>query len=211
MMLKKRLTLNGNISSVNGSTNFVDGKYYHFYDRMLVADEDVPGLYQQLLASAKQTIAIWDPYYYKNCNGIFGDIQQDNIYIEILTICQGLDMKPDINDFANKVMKSIDKKKVPHCKVRVYAFSPSNTKMYPWKKWHDRFLIIDNARVYLVGSSMDSQVLADNGKNTSYGFGIMEVTEHDDLDLIKKSYERYRNALKDVPDGNGFNCFVHRP
>ena len=89
---------------------------------MLVADEDVPGLYQQLLASAKQTIAIWDPYYYKNCNGIFGDIQQDNIYIEILTICQGLDMKPDINDFANKVMKSIDKKKVPHCKVRVYAF-----------------------------------------------------------------------------------------
>jgi len=101
---------------------------------MLVADEDVPGLYQQLLASAKQTIAIWDPYYYKNCNGIFGDIQQDNIYIEILTICQGLDMKPDINDFANKVMKSIDKKKVPQCKVRVYAFSPSNTKMYPWKK-----------------------------------------------------------------------------
>ena len=62
MMLKKRLTLNGNISSVNGSTNFVDGKYYHFYDRMLVADEDVPGLYQQLLASAKQTIAICDPY-----------------------------------------------------------------------------------------------------------------------------------------------------
>ena len=178
---------------------------------MLVADEDVPGLYQQLLASAKQTIAIWDPYYYKNCNGIFGDIQQDNIYIEILTICQGLDMKPDINDFANKVMKSIDKKKVPHCKVRVYAFSPSNTKIYPWKKWHVRFLIIDNARVYLVGSSMDSQVLADNGKNTSYGFGIMEVTEHDDLDLIKKSYERYRNALKDGPDGNGFNCFVHRP
>ena len=134
MMLKKRLTLNGNISSVNGSTNFVDGKYYHFYDRMLVADEDVQGLYQQLLASAKQTIAIWDPYYYKNCNGIFGDIQQDNIYIEILTICQGLDMKPDINDFANKVMKSIDKKKVPHCKVRVYAFSPSNTKMYPMEK-----------------------------------------------------------------------------
>lgn len=41
-------------------------------------------------------------------------------------------------------------------------------------------------------------MLADNGKNTSYGFGIMEVTEHDDLDLIKKSYERYRNALKDI-------------
>ena len=178
---------------------------------MLIADEDAPGLYQQLLASAKQTIAIWDPYYYKNFKGIFGDIQQDNIYIEILTICQGLDKKPDIDDFANKVMKSIDKKKVPHCKVRVYAFSPLNTKMYPWKKWHDRFLIIDNTRVYLVGSSMDSQVLAENGKNTSYGFGIMEVTEHDDLDLIKRTYERYRNALKDCSDGNGFNCFVHRP
>lgn len=78
---------------------------------MLVVDEDVPGLYQQLLASAKQTIAIWDPYYYKNCNGIFGDIQQDNIYIEILTICQGLDMKPDIKDFANKVINPLIKRK----------------------------------------------------------------------------------------------------
>lgn len=204
------ITPNGNVSLVNGSTNFVDGKYYHFYDRMLIADEDAPRLYQQLLASAKQTIAIWDPYYYENCKELFCDIQQDDIYIEILTICDGWEKKPDMINFAMKVMNSIDKTIVPHCKVRVFAYLPWKSNMFPWEKWHDRFLIIDNTKVYLVGSSMDSQVLADNGKNTSYGFGIMEVTELDDLDLIKRTYENYRNALKDCHNGNGFNCFVHR-
>ena len=83
MMLKQRLTLNGNVSSVNGSTNFVDGKYYHFYDRMLTSN--TPGLYQELLASAENSIVIWDPHYRECRCDVFSAIHKDGIYIEVLT------------------------------------------------------------------------------------------------------------------------------
>ena len=205
------INLGRDVSSVNGSTNFVDGKYYHFYDRMLINEKDAPWFYQQLLASAKQSIVIWDPYYYLDCEDIFCQIEQDNLYVEILTICDYQDNKNNMNDFADRVLKAIDKGKAPNCTVRVYAFIPRYSHDSPWSKWHDRFLIIDNADVYLIGSSMDSQILIDGCENKSRSFGIMKITESEDLDLIKRTYENYRNLLKEGPRGNGYKCLVQRP
>ena len=206
MMLKKRLTLNGNVSSVNGSTNFVDGKYYHFYDRMLTSN--TPGLYQELLASAENSIVIWDPHYRECRCDVFSAIHKDGIYIEVLTICYDEESKDDMEVFGNKILDAIDDTDVPNCKVRINALAPRDLRQIHWTEWHDRYLIIDNKKVFLVGASIDAQ------EKSNKSFGIYEMTENDDINRVVDAYNDYKSSIIDVSGGargNGYKCFVHRP
>ena len=195
----------GDVSSVNGSTNFVEGKYYHFYDFGLT-DKD-PLFYRQLLAQAKKSIVIWDPHYRDVKMDLFSVIKQDNVYIEILTICYNGESKNDMTVFANDVKDAINVTDVPHCIVRVNALMPSYLRKWPWTEWHDRFLIIDNTEVYLIGASLSAQ------NNTDRSFGICQLVDPMDKDIVMRSYEAYRNSIKDGSggvDGNGYKCLASR-
>lgn len=194
----------GDVSSVNGSTNFVDGKYYHFYDYGLT--DGKPLLYRQLLANAKKSIMIWDPHYSNVDVELFSDIHQDGIYIEVLTICEAGEAKSDMDAFAEEIVNSLDEK-LTTCVVNVIALIPKFQRRVPWTEWHDRYLIIDGYKVYLVGASLDAQ------NNTSKSFGIYQLTEADDINLVLKSYEAYRWSVKDVSGGalgNGYKCSASR-
>ena len=157
------------VSSVNGLTSFVDGKFYHFYDKMKT--RGLPGHYLSLLKGAKQSIAIWDPHYRQCDCSVFSEIEQDGIYIEILTICECSEIKADMDAFASKVLNTIDKTDVPICKVKVYSLAPYNIRQEWSAEWHDRFLIIDNIDVYLVGASLDSH------EKSKRSYGIYQLTE----------------------------------
>ena len=194
------------VSSVNGSTNFVDGKYYHFYDRKLSSNN--PGLYQELLASAEDSIVIWDPHYRECRCDVFSGIHKDGIYIEILTICHDEESKADIEAFGNTILNAIDDTDVPNCKVRINALAPRGLRQIGGTEWHDRYLIIDNMKVFLVGASIDAQ------EKTHRSFGIYEVTEIDDINLVVDAYNDYKSNIIDVSGGargNGYKCYVHRP
>lgn len=194
------------VASVNGSTNFVDGKYYHFYDFGLTNDS--PKLYGELLSGAKSSIRIWDPHYRYVDFGLFSYIHQDGVSIEFLTICQEGEGKSDMNAFANEVLDTIDDEDVPVCKVRVYSLMPKFFRKGVWTEWHDRFLIVDDTDVYLIGASLDAHM----GTNKSYG--IYQLNETDDKNLVLDTYKVYRDSIKDTGGGamgNGYKCYVHRP
>ena len=194
------------VSSVNGSTNFVDGKFYHFYDFGLT--DNPPKLYGGLLAGAKSSIRIWDPHYRNVDKDLFSSIHQDGICIEVLTICQDGEDKRDMNSFANEVLETIDDGDVPVCKVWVYALMPRFFRKGSWTEWHDRFLIIDDTDVYLIGASLDAHM------RTSKSYGIYQMTETDDKNLVIDTYKVYRDGIRDTSGGatgNGYKCYVHRP
>lgn len=195
-----------NVSSVNGLTNFVDGKFYHFYDRMKT--RGLPGHYQSLLKGAKQTIAVWDPHYHQCDCSVFSDIDQDGIYVEILTTCECSENKDDMDVFAGKVLDAIDTTDVPNCEVRVYALAPRVLRQKWGTEWHDRFLIIDSKEVYLVGASLDSH------ENSKRSYGIYQLTETEDKNIVIDAYKAYRNDITDMSGGargNGYISYVHRP
>ena len=189
------------VSSVNGSTNFVDGKYYHFYDRMLTNNN--PALYQELLA-----IVVWDPHYRECRCDVFSDIHQDAIYIEILTICYDGESKNDLKDFGNDILNAIDDVEVPTCEVKIYALMPRALRFGHWTEWHDRYLIIDNSKVFLMGASLDAHEFSRRSH------GVYQLTETDDINLVIDSYKAYRGSIRDTSggaNGNGYICSVHRP
>lgn len=194
----------GDVSSVNGSTNFVGGEDYFLYDRNRT--NNYPLLYQQLLAQAKDYIVIWDPHYQLDCDRLFCDMKNNDIHVEVLTICQGYESRNDIMNFANRILSAIDKNAVPKCMVTVNALKYLWDERLTWlPDWHDRYLIVDG-EVYLVGTSMDAQA------SRTGSFGIMRVTETKDKNLVIDAYMKYRDRIKDesLPLCNGYKCIVKR-
>lgn len=51
--------------------------------------------------------------------------------------------------------------------------------------WHDRFLVIDDAKFFLIGPSLNNQV----GSNTS--FGIHYLSKSKDIDLLKRKLHSF--------------------
>ena len=182
----------------------MEGKDYFLYDRSKTKKQ--PLLYSSLLAQAKDFIAIWDPHYQANCGRLFCEMENDDIIVEVLTICQGNESRKDIQIFADTILSAIDKTKVPNCSVTVNALKRGYNDRFTWAaNWHDRFLIIDD-EVYLVGTSMDAQ------SSRSDTFGIMRVAENKDKNLIRDTYILYRDNVKDesTSRGNGFKCTAKR-
>ena len=192
------------ISLVNGSTNFVVGRNYYFYDRLRMTKNSQPLLYQQLLTAAKKSIIIWDPHSHKCKGDIFQEIQQDNIYIEILTICRPGENKVEIQDFANTILKAIDEKKVPKCQVKIYALMSKELRKTKWAEWHDRFLIIDEKDVYMVGASLDGH------ESSNKSHGICRLTETEDINLVIDAYKAYRDHIVDTSNGVGGNGYKYK-
>lgn len=204
MTTKKTIKPSGDVTSVNVSTGFVEGKDYFLYDRSKTKKQ--PLLYSSLLAQAKDFIAIWDPHYEENCGRLFCDMKNDGIVVEVLTICKGRESRKDIQIFANTILSAINKTDVPNCTVIVNALKWDYNERFTWAtNWHDRFLIIDDD-VYLVGTSMDAQ------SSRSDTFGIMRVAENKDKNLIRDTYISYRDQVIDesTSRGNGFKCTAKR-
>lgn len=204
MTEKKTIKASKDVSSVNGSTNFVEGKDYYLYDNSRASKN--PLLYQKLLAHVKDVIAIWDPHYQLDCKRLFCEVKTNDIVVEVLTICQGNESKRDIYDFANRILTAIDKKAVPKCMVVVNALKRDrNERFAQVPNWHDRYLIVDD-EVYLVGTSMDAQAA------NSSTFGIKRLTETKDKNIVIDTYVSYRDKIMDAsaPNSNGFKCTVKR-
>lgn len=149
---------------------------------------------------------IWDPHYQLDCDRLFCDMKNNDIHVEVLTICQGYESRNDIMNFANRILSAIDKNAVPKCMVTVNALKYLWDERLTWlPDWHDRYLIVDG-EVYLVGTSMDAQA------SRTGSFGIMRVTETKDKNMVIDAYMKYRDRIKDesLPLCNGYKCIVKR-
>ena len=144
----------------------------------------MPDYYQRILASATSKIEIWDTHFRPECDGeVFKDVTCANLQITILTICdRDYNTIQDVRDLANKIMANL-RPEVSTCKLTIFAFH--DRCRYNNMLWHDRFLVVDDSRYFLVGASMNNQV----GSKTS--FGIHFLSKRPDLVLLRRKLQSY--------------------
>lgn len=169
------------MSTVVPSAPFEYGEDYAFYD---ARNKFVPDYYQRILASATSKIEIWDTHFRPECDGeVFKDVTCANLQITILTICdRDYNTIQDVRDLADKIMANL-RPEVSTCKLTIFAFH--DRCRYNNMLWHDRFLVIDDSRYFLVGASMNNQV----GSKTS--FGIHFLSKRLDLVLLRRKLQSY--------------------
>jgi hypothetical protein len=161
------------------------GNYWYYHKGSFPAD--APLHYSQLISTAKTKIEIWDPYI--NLSSTKDDLQIfDNIPSSVtLKILTSKKLSgPDIH-YLNSIHLSL-KGRIPPSKnlrfgMRVLDMNDPATK----NGWniHDRFLIIDDTDVFLVGSSIGWHL-------TAYGStGIYRVDSHETCDFIRSIFTEY--------------------
>lgn len=164
---------------------FVHGNNYFFYDADAQSSQP-PTLYQEILATAKTSIVICDPHYNPEDKSIFESVKQNGIDIRILTsetdsLRNENELKTFVDNIYHVLKKDNDLTKFSICIQSFYVQSGKNNL----KLWHDRFLIIDDTNVYLIGSSMQYQ------REIRKSFGICKIVDKDDIKIISQKVSAY--------------------
>ena len=155
---------------------------YWFYHKESYPD-DFPLKYIDLIKNATTYIEIFDPYFNisKNDHDIFNDIQ-DGITIKILTL-KGLTG----NSYFTNVLDAM-RIKIPSSKNVRFGMRVINKGDLDEKNkysFHDRFLIIDQQDIYLVGSSIGHYL------RPQQSTGIYKVVDTPSKLFIKEIFDEY--------------------
>jgi hypothetical protein len=158
---------------------------YWFYHKGSYPNDN-PLLYQQLIDNATSEIIIWDPYFnVKSPNRdqyVFANIH-NNITIKILTL-KGLDgPQTYLTEVQNALRMAITPIKNSRFGLRV--INRGNPVTQAERYFHDRFLIIDDSDVYLIGSSLGYHIKSEQST------GIFKVSNNDTKDFIKSIFKHY--------------------
>lgn len=142
--------------------------------------------YKELLAGAKMSIMILDPYAFNGNDSIrvFEVVSCDNITIEIYTT--GYDKK-EIESYSDNI-RNVIKKNMQHYTIKIFSFKEYGVRNeQKISLWHDRYLIIDDKDFYLVGNSLDGQQMS-----MKY-HGIYHLNETKDKEIVANLYKYYQN------------------
>ncbi len=160
---------------------------YWFYHKGSYTNDN-PLLYQKLINNATREIIIWDPYFnVDNGNSdqqIFSNIKKD-ITIKILTF-KGLDCT---HSYLTKVLNAM-KNEIPpskDCRFALRVINKGDSANQGGFFFHDRFLIIDNINVYLVGGSIGFHIGAKQST------GIYRVVNPETSKFIVSIFQEYWN------------------
>lgn len=161
---------------------------YWFYHKGSYPNDN-PLLYQEIVDNATYEIIIWDPYFnVKHPNAdqkIFANIG-NNITIKILTF-KALDRN---QTYLNEVKDSL-KTIIPpskDCRFGLRVINKGDVANQGGRFFHDRFLIIDNTDVFLIGSSIAHHLRAEQST------GIYKVPNTDTKDFILSIFQEYWNS-----------------
>jgi hypothetical protein len=159
-------------------------EYWYYYKGSYPNDN--PLLYQHLIDNASSEIIIWDPYFNVELphsdQDVFTNIK-NNITIKILTY-KGLDGS---QTYLTKVKNAL-KTTIPptkDCRFGLRVINKGDIVNQGERYFHDRFLIIDDSEVYLIGSSLSYHLKPE--KST----GIFKVSNSDTKDFIKSIFKYY--------------------
>lgn len=182
---------------------------YAFYDRNAnVAIK--PEYYKQILAGAKK-IVIWDPHFMENEDGkLFESVNQNDVEIVILTVCtnsyQVQQEEPEVHKLRDNIRNALRKAGVSRFSGYVYAFKHHKVKdgmrcrIY---QCHDRFWMIDDKDLYIVGASMNNQL------SSEWNFGIMKIEKSVNPDIYKLVDDKYTALLnKFSANQNGWRAQI---
>lgn len=168
------------------SDDFMEhGENYAFYD-CAETGNDRPLRYGHLLESAQLSIEIWDPY-------LNIDILEYNIFsmvtnpVKITFLTCKAKSKLDIYNLPNLVRENINISIRDSVEIELYYLDKGdeNQKKY---QCHDRFLIIDDERFFLVGSSIAYHSRLGIDREST---GIYEIEHERDKALIRTHFDKY--------------------
>lgn len=170
------------------------GKYWFYHKEDFPTVE--PLKYREIIKSAVRSIDILDPYF--NIYGTKTDYQifdniRDNIKIRILTVKKMLKVINInfLNDTLNSI-KSVVTAANTEFGMRVINLSEAGEQIW---EFHDRFLLIDNTDLYIVGGSIGYHVYSENST------GIYKVDDSETLELVTAIYEYYwgKGRTNEIP------------
>lgn len=167
------------------------GNNYAFFDYS-EHQADLPTMYGDLLASAESKICIWDPYF----NAKKGDTEffvfsriKNCVKIELLS--HGSSQNSRVADSIQHIKNNLDLAIVSLTEIKFFWIS---TDKYVAKySVHDRFLIIDDQRYFLVGSSWGHHSNVDGDRGST---GIFEIENDNDKNIIKRMYDKYKRIAE---------------
>ena len=184
--------------AVPSQTKYQQGDNYVLHDPEINKNA---AYYKELLASAKKSIRILDPYAFNGDDSIrvFEVVSYDNITIEIYTT--GYDKK-EIESYSDNI-RNVIKKNMQHYTIKIFSFKEYGVRNeQKISLWHDRYLIIDDNDFYLVGNSIDGQQMS-----TKY-HGIYHLNETKDKEIVANLYKYYRNHYNSQ---RGFSTTRQKP
>jgi len=177
--------------AISNNDLMIHGEDYAFFDYS-DHENDLPTMYGDLLATATKKICIWDPYF----NSSKGDSEffvfsriNNSVKIELLS--HGTSQNTRIADSIQRIRNNINVSISPPVQIEFFWIS---TDRYRNKySVHDRFLIIDDSRYFLVGCSWGyhSTAVGDRGAT-----GIFELKNAKDIRVVKDMYEKYKHIAE---------------
>lgn len=168
--------------------NMEHGKYYAFFHRPRHQTLP-PRWYERLLGSATRSVDIWDPYFNYNTNYDDNDCRifrhlKNSVKLRYLKVEDDGKFEGKVSTWEPVIANMISPALKPGMDV-VFAYISSNTDFGAKWEFHDRFLIIDEERFFLVGSSVGYYL------SSKASTGIFELTEDEDKSLVKDLFDMY--------------------
>lgn len=160
--------------------NMKHGVNCAFFIRNAV-DQAPPSYYRNLIASAELKIVIWDPYFHDTDARIFS-VLTHTLNVTILTKKSGQRKAKYFEDCENAIISNVPDAVKSGCNFFLY-FVDTDRHSEVWQ-CHDRFLIIDDSRVFIIGASIAHHLEVHDST------GIYEVVEDEDKALIADAFQR---------------------
>ena len=168
--------------------NMEHGKYYAFFHRPRYQALP-PRWYERLLDSAQRSVDIWDPYFNYNTNYNDNDCRifkhlKNSVKFRYLMVEDDGKFEGKVSTWEPVIANMIAPALKPGMDVTFAYISPNTDFGAKWE-FHDRFLIIDDDRFFLVGSSVGYHL------SSKASTGIFELTEDEDKSLVKDLFDMY--------------------
>ena len=162
----------------------LSGKYYRFFNRAdNNAPNDFPDYYGFLLSLAEDSVKVWDPYFIPGDEDLFTNVKTGVdvtvLYMHKSSYRRHLVLNP--SDVKNGIAAKLP---VGHGNLKIAYLPDTDSSLLEQRKWHDRFLILDDSFVFLIGSSLAYQ------HSSAQCFGIYEINDDEDAALILERFEK---------------------
>ena len=172
-------------SAFSETNRMLVGKNYHFFNHANHSSPtDFPDYYGDLLSQAEDSVKVWDPYFNAGDEDLFTNVQP-GVDVTILYMYKapvpGRIYSLTATDVKSRVAAQLP---IGHGVLKVAYLPNTDTPLFEARKWHDRFLIIDDLFVFLVGSSLAYQ------HSSARCFGIYDISEDEDASLVLERFEK---------------------
>lgn len=179
-----------NLSGRSSYNMLDDGSDIYWFHHKPDFQDLHPTLYDSLISSASESIEIWDPYFNEQKDHIIFTSIKANVFIKILTT-KGLDRN---GTYLQNIYSEV-KSTIPSAKNVSFCIGVINRSEMAKRVWefHDRFLILDRTRVYLVGASVEY-----NYKSMASS-GIYRISNNITANFIIEQFDKYWHQTTKLP------------